>query len=173
MTSIDDNLARLGITPVGSETFEPFSLRQVAKIEEMIAVQLPETYKRFVMKYGKAMFSTGADSASSQKPVNYCCLFFGFEELVTAIDCLKETLPETIIPIGDDSGDIVLCLGISRRDMGKVYIHHSGWGWHADAERSVERGEPVPSDIRYQTVEEVAPSFEEFIKNMEKGEEAS
>jgi hypothetical protein len=171
MTSIDENLARLGITPVGSEMFEPFSLREVAKIEEMIAAQLPETYKRFVMKYGKAMFSTGADSTPSKKPVNYCC-FFGFEELVTAIECLKETLPETIIPIGDDSGDIVLCLGISRRDMGKVYIHNSGWGWHADAESYVERGQPVPSDIRYQTVEEIAPSFEEFIKNMEKADQA-
>lgn len=171
MTSIDDNLATLGITPVGSKAFEPFSLREVAKIEEMIGVQLPETYKWFVMKYGKSMFSTGADSTPSQKPVNYCC-FFGFEELLTAIDCLKETLPETTIPIGDDSGDIVLCLGIGRRDMGKVYIHNSGWGWHADAERYVEQGKPVPADIRYQTVHQVAPSFEEFIKNMKKDEEA-
>jgi SMI1-KNR4 cell-wall len=172
MTSIDDNLATLGITPVGSETFEPFSLKEIGRIEEMIRVQLPETYKRFVMKYGNSMFSTGADSTPSEKPVNYCC-FFGFEELLTAIECLKETLPETIIPIGDDSGDIVLCLGVSRRDMGKVYIHNSGWGWHADAERYLERGEPVPSDIRYQAVHQVAPSFEEFVKIMKKDEEAS
>ncbi len=167
MTSIDDKLAALGITPLGSETFRPFSLREVAKIEEMIGIEVPETYKWFVMKYGKSIFSAGADSTPSRNPVNYCC-FFSFEELLTAADSLKETLPETIIPIGDDSGDIVLCLGVGGRDIGKLYIHNNGWGWHADAERYIEQGEPVPADIRYQTVKQIAPSFEEFIRNMEK-----
>jgi hypothetical protein len=172
VASIDENLAALSIGSVGSEGFEPFSLKQIGEIEKRVGAHLPETYKRFVMTYGESMFSTGTDSLASQKPVNHCC-FFGFEEMLTAIDSLKETLPETVIPIGDDSGDIVLCLGVYDGDTGKMYIHHNSWGWHADAERYVERGEPVPSDVRYQTVHQIASSFEEFIMNMKKDEAAS
>ena len=93
--------------------------------------------------------------------------------LLTAVDSLKEDLPEGIIPIGDDSGDIVLCLGVGDRDKGRVFIHNNGWGWHADAERHLECGESVPNDIRYQTIEEIAPSFEEFICGLKKTDESS
>ncbi|HVG73546.1 MAG TPA: hypothetical protein VM819_21715 [Vicinamibacterales bacterium] len=45
-------------------------------------------------------------------------------------------------------------------------ITHHSIGWHADAERYVQRGEPVPPGIRYQTVHQIASSFPEFINAM-------
>lgn len=168
MTSLDEDLAVLGITPVGSNTFSPFSLEDIKKIEMTINFELPEPYKAFLMKYGQSMFVIESDSAIVSKPVNYCC-FFSLDELLSAIEYLKETLPESIIPIGDDSGDIVLCLGVSGVDAGRMYVHNNGWGWHADAEKYLENGQSVPSSIRYHTVEEVARSFSDFVSNMTKG----
>ena len=49
----------------------------------------------------------------------------------------------------------------------RVYFHHHSIGWHADADRYVQRGEPVPPGIRYQTVHQIASSFLEFVNAME------
>lgn len=172
MTSITDKLVELDIKPLNGEAFTPFSEEEVATIETTIGVPLPENYKGFLLQFGGTMFSTEVNCRSSDEPL-YFGQFFRFSELLNAVEYLNETLPETIIPIGDDWGDIVFCLGVSRGDVGKVYVHNTHTGWHADAERYLERGEPVPSDIRYQTVHQIAASFEEFIKNMKKEEEAS
>ena len=64
-------------------------------------------------------------------------------------------------------GGNTFCLGVRSPDAGKVYFHHHSIGWHADAERYVQRGEPVPAGIRYQTVHQIAGSFLEFINAME------
>jgi hypothetical protein len=172
MASIADRLAALGIKPLNGERFSPLSEDEVARIETSLGVSLTESYKQFLLQFGRSMFTSEVNCTPSAGPL-YFGWFYGFSELLTAIDGLRETLPETIIPIGDDSGDVVFCLGVRGEDVGKVYIHNNGWGWHADAERYLERGEPVPPDIRYQTVEQIASSFEEFILNMKREEEAS
>lgn len=171
MTSIVEKLTSLGIKPLGGNVFEPLSDDEVVRIEQAVGTQLPKTYKQFLMRFGGSMFSGEVNCTPSTKPL-FFGWFYGFSELATAIDCLKETLPETIIPFGDDSGDIVFCLGVAGEDEGKVFVHNNTFGWHADAEAYLERGEPVPPDIRYQVVEEIAPSFEVLIKNMEKNEES-
>lgn len=169
MSFIADKLLALGIKPVNAERFSPLTEGEVARIETSLGVSLTESYKQLLLQFGRSMFSSEVNCTPSAGPL-YFGWFYGFSELITAIDGLRETLPQTIIPIGDDSGDVVFCLGVSGGDVGKVYIHNNGWGWHADAERYMMRGEAVPSDLRYQTVEEIASSFEEFIKNMKKDE---
>jgi hypothetical protein len=172
MTSITDKLIELGIEPLDGEEFTPFSEAEVATIETTIGVPLPESYKQFLLRFGGSTFSTNVSCTAPGERLHFG-QFFRFSELLNAIEYLKETLPETIIPIGDNFGDIVFCLGVSRRDVGKVYFHNTHTGWYYDAEGYLERGDPVPSDIRYQTVDQIASSFEEFIKNMKKDEEAS
>jgi hypothetical protein len=171
MTSITDRLIQLGIEPLEGEAFTPFSEEEVATIEKTIGVPLPENYKRFLLRFGGSTFSTNVSCTAPGERL-HVGQFFRFSEMLNAIEYLNETLPETIIPIGDNCGDIVFCLGVSHGDVGKVYFHNTHTGWHYDAEGYLDRGEPVPSDIRYQVVQEIAPSFEEFINNMEK-EEAS
>lgn len=90
------------------------------------------------------------------------------DELVDVVDTYREVLPKTIIPIGDDAGGNQFCLGLDGKDFGKVYFHNHGLGWHADAEAYRERGDEVPESIRYQTVYEIASSFEQFILKMVK-----
>lgn len=168
MSEFMDKLIDLGIRPMGSETFQPFTDMELKHIEDKIAGNVPADYRDFLSRFGCSTFATLVNCTPSEEPL-YFGWFFSYEELIQAIDGLKESLPETIIPIAEDGGGNAFCLGVKGRDTGKVYYHNHGFGWHADAEAYLERGEPVPLNIRHQTVHQVASSFEEFIRNM-KGE---
>jgi hypothetical protein len=165
MSPFTGKLAELGIEPMRGEAFEPFSKENIAHLQEKVGASLPDAYKQFLAAYGHSMFSVEINCTPQGDPL-YFGWFYGFDELVDAIDTYREVLPETIIPIGDDGGGNQFCLGVSGKDFGKVYFHNHSIGWHADAEKYRERGEAVPADIRYQTVCEIAPSFEQFILNM-------
>ena len=147
--------------------FQPFTIENIAQLQGQVGASLPEAYKQFLMTYGHSMFSGEVNCTPQGDPL-YFGWFYGFDELVDAVDAFREVLPETIIPMGDDGGGNLFCLGVSGKDSGKVYFHNHGIGWHADAEKYRERGEGVPANIRYQTVYEVAQSFEQFILNMVK-----
>lgn len=170
MVSITDKLRDLGIKPLNGEDFTPFSEEEVAAIESVIHESLPDDYRRCLLQFGGSMFSSEINCTPADMPLIFGC-FFPFAELSNAIDFLKETLPDTLLPIGDDGGDIVFCLGFRGDDTGKMYIHNTHIGWDDDASRYLERGELIPSRLRYQAVQQIAPSFKEFIKNMKVGNE--
>jgi hypothetical protein len=172
VASIADRLIELGITPLGTEAFAPFSEAEIASVETTLNGPLPVDYKEILLQFGRSMFSTEVNCTPTHEPL-YFGWFFGYSELMDAIGYLDGFLPETVIPIGEDGGGNLFCLGVRGKDTGKVYFHNHGFGWHADAERYRERGEPVPPDIRYQVVHQIATSFREFINNIEKVEEAS
>jgi len=165
MTRLAGKLADLGIEPLDGETFQPFSGVQIAELRRTVNAQLPEEYERFLAAFGRSGFSRLVNCTPSAKPL-YFGWFFGFDELLLAIECCRETLPETIIPIGEDGCGNLFCLGVAGKDFGKVYFNHHCIGWRADAEALLRQGKEVPPDIRYRVVHEVAPSFEQFITNM-------
>jgi hypothetical protein len=165
MSSFTSKLTELGIEPMRGPTFEPFSSENIAQLQNKVGASLPDAYKQFLMTYGHSMFSGEVNCTPQGDPL-YFGWFYGFDELVDAVDTYREVLPETIIPIGDDGGGNQFCLGVSGKDSGKVYFHNHGIGWHADAEKYRERGEEVPANIRYQTVYPIAESFEAFIDGM-------
>ena len=165
MDDIVNKLIKLNIKPLGSGDFLPLTGEEVAKLEDFAGTRLVAGYKQFLMRFGRSMFSNEVNCSASAEPL-YFGSFYGFSELMTAIDGLRDTLPTTIIPIGDDSGDIVFCLGVGAENTGKVYVYNNSFGWHADAANRLSHGERYPSDIRYQTVQEIAPSFEDFVGNM-------
>ena len=165
MTRLADKLAELGIEPLDGERFQPFSEVQIAELRRTVDAQLPEEYEGFLSSFGRSGFSRLVNCTPFAKPL-YFGWFFGFDELLLAIECSKESLPGTIIPIGEDGGGNAFCLGVAGMDFGKVYFNHHSIGWHADAEALLRQGKQVPSDIRYRIVHEVAPSFEQFILNM-------
>ncbi|MGH7140855.1 MAG: SMI1/KNR4 family protein [Pirellulales bacterium] len=167
MASITSKLTELGIEPMSGPTFKPFSKQNIAQLQDKTGASFPEAYQQFLLTYGHSMFSGDVNCTPQGDPL-YFGWFYGFNELVDAVDTYREVLPETMIPIGDDGGGNQFCLGVSGKDFGKVYFHNHGIGWHADAEAYRERGEEIPADIRYQTVFEVAPSFEQFILSMVK-----
>lgn len=166
MDSLVEKLLKLGIEPMGSEEFKPFSDEQIAAVEASLAIKLPASYKTFLSRFGSSLLGTCVSSTVTGE-VFLFGWFFNLTELMDAINNLKELLPENIIPIGADAGGLTFCLGVSGESFGKVYVNDPNVGWYADAEKYLERGEPVPSDIRYHVVQEIAPSFEDFIYNME------
>lgn len=165
MTRLADKLAELGIEPLDGETFQPFSEVQIAELRGKVHAQLPEGYERFLATYGRSGFSRLVNCTPFANPL-YFGWFFGFDELLLAIECCQEDLPETIIPIGEDGCGNAFCLGLAGKDFGKVYFNHHCIGWRADAEALLRQGKQVPPDIRYRVVHEVAPTFEQFIKSM-------
>lgn len=172
MSALAEKLAKLGLEPCGGKDFQPASTEEIAELEKTIGVRLPEDYRQFLLAYGRSMFSALVNCTPSAKPL-YFGWFFCVAEVLTAIDGWEDALPETIIPIADDDGGNAFCLGVSGPGAGKVYFHNHSWGWHADAERLIERGEPVPPDIRYRTVHQIASSFRELIDQMQPEEEVS
>src|SRR5437660_8414028 len=111
MTSLADKLTELGIEPLDGETFKPLSDAHIAEVERTANAKLPEAYRRFLATFGPSRFSKEVNCTPSGKPL-YFGWFFGFEELAVAIECSKELLPETIIPIGDDGLGNGFCLGV-------------------------------------------------------------
>jgi hypothetical protein len=167
MSSFTSKLAILGIEPMSGQAFEPFSEENIARLQKKVSAPLPEVYKQFLMTYGRSMFSAEINCRPHEGPL-YFGWFYGFSELMDAVETYREVLPETLIPIGDDGGGNQFCLGVKGKDSGKIYFHDHSIGWHSDAEAYLRRGARVPPDIRYQTVDEIAPSFEQFILNMVK-----
>lgn len=158
-------LAELGIEPLSGATFVPLSERDIEQLQNKVGASLPEPYKQFLATYGAATFSVFVNCTPHSDPLLFGW-FYGLDELTDAVDTFKEVLPEGIIPIGDDGGGNQFCLGVRGKDFGKVYFHNHSIGWQADADAYRERGEEVPEAIRYQTVSEIAPSFEQFILGM-------
>jgi hypothetical protein len=165
MASVADKLAILGIEPSRGSKFQPLSVEEVTSFEQRINARLPQTYREFLLTYGESTFSNTVNCTPTGKPL-YFGWFYGLPGLLTALENYDEVLPENIIPIGSDEGDNQFCLGVKGEDVGKAYFHNHNIGWRADADRLLSEGLPVPSNISYQTVYEVASSFDQFIQNM-------
>ena len=165
MDSIIRKLTDLGLEPLEGEAFEPLSEDDISRLQTILGAALPESYTEFLTTFGASMFPREINCTPQGEPL-YFGWFYGFNELVEALNTHREVLPESIIPIGDDGGGNQFCLGVRGKDFDKVYFHNHSIGWRTDAEAYLTRGEPVPDDIQYQTVHEVAPSFEQFIRNL-------
>jgi len=172
MFALAEKLAKLGLEPYGGKEFQPASPEEIAGLEKTIGARLPEDYRQFLLAYGPSTFSALVNCTPAAEPL-YFGWFFSAAEVLTAIDGWEDALPESIIPIADDGGGNAFCLGVRGADAGKVYFHNHSAGWHADAERLIERGDPVPPDIRYRTVHQIASSFRELIDRMQPEEEVN
>jgi len=162
---IFEKLAMLGITPL-EDLFRPFSNDEVVSIEQQVGATLPADYRGFLLAYGGSTFSCEVDCRPTEGPL-YFGWFYDFENLSIALENLRETLPGSLLPIGDDAGDIVFCLGVKGNDSGRVFVYNNNFGWGSDADEYLERGDPVPDNLRYEIVKEIAASFSTFVDNME------
>jgi len=167
MDSITKQLSELGIEPMNGKKFKPLTRQEIDDLEERIGTSLPETYRFFLGSYGSSMFSIEINCTPKGNPIFFGS-FYGFDEIIDALDSYREALPQSIIPIGDDGGGNLFCLGVQGKDSGRVFFHNHNIGWRTDADKYLMRGEQVPSEIRYQTVFEIAPSFEAFVQFMVK-----
>jgi len=144
----------------------PFTVDQIRQIEAKLGGSLPDAYRWMLATYGGIFFRSACYMDPKVGGPVQLGWFFDYDDLSNALRDYAETIPVSMIAIGDDSGGNVYCLGITGDDQNKVFFHDHGIGWHTDAEEYIERGEPVPSSLRYQTVYMIGESFVGFIQGL-------
>lgn len=164
-------LKELGANPWRGDTFQPFSEKEVKEVETQIKANLPASYREMLSTLGGVFFSEAVYYVDPKENVpEMFGGFYGFDELINATKYL-DNLPPGIIPIGDDGGGNLYCLGVKGDDVGKVFFHDHGVGWDDEAWSCLERGEELPLHLRYQTVCLLANTLDEFVNSMSVGEE--
>src|SRR6266516_3087817 len=126
--------ARLGgIKGVGGNQLTPMTEAEIAAVEEQLGVRLPEAYRKFLATYGASTFNGASPDNPyivfrSLKPLpphitkSDKALFDAFYggakdehdgySLRVRNRFFSGRMPESIIPIGDDLGAGLICLGI-------------------------------------------------------------
>lgn len=181
----DLHLKTLGIEPLKSDEFHGMPEHELIVLEQSLGVRFPASYRAFLMAYGASGFKHGISyhpaiplpAYLSPEGIGDISFFYGPKSdryetysLAEMIRALAERMPENIIPIGGETGGNEICLGIRGPETGKVYYwdHENEW----DEEDYLERGLPVPPDMKFQNVHRIADSFEDFIARLYIADEA-
>jgi hypothetical protein len=164
---IAQKMQQLHAIPWSGENFRPFTEAQLKEVESEINGRLPPSYREMLKTVGGVFFASEVyyHDPQAKMPVMFGG-FYEFNELLKAIRSHEEVLPDGIIPIGDDGGGNLYCLGVKGDDFSKVFFHDHGVGWDEEAQDYLVRGETLPLRLRYQTVYLLANSFDEFVNSM-------
>jgi hypothetical protein len=164
---LTQKLHQLHAIPWSGDNYRPFTENQLKEVESRINGKLPRSYREMLKTLGGVFFATEVYYQDPQEkvPVMFGG-FYEFHELLDSIEAHEEVLPDGIIPIGDDGGGNLYCLGLKGDDSGKVFFHDHGVGWDEEAQGYLARGESLPSHLRYQTVYLLANSFDNFVNSM-------
>ncbi len=178
MASIEDNIKRLGgIYHPKQEKLIPMPEEEINELERSLGTRLPESYRRFLLTYGRCAFEGDTDFKALEPlqpyidddPQGHFVSFFGARSegsagLAFMADGLRDRMPETIIPIGHDGMSSKICIGIAGPQRGKIYFWDIEDEW--DEEDYTSEGLPVPPDLKFQNVHLIANSFEEFLDQL-------
>jgi hypothetical protein len=180
--------ARLGgIKPVDGERFTPMTQAEIVAFEREVGARLPEAYRRFLATYGASTFdgSPPDDPYILFRPLESLPpqfrsgkglfdVFYGAERdpqddysVRVRTRFFRGRMPESIIPIGDDSGAGQICLGIKRAEAGKVYYWEQQNEPLDEEDYLEDYGEPRPPEAMFQNVHLIAKSFEDFLERLE------
>jgi hypothetical protein len=166
-----------GIAPVGGK-ISPLSEDELSAIERDLQATLPPDYRRYLREYGLAAFGEYVNFRPlcplpphiSDNGAGHLSYFYGAGDgahsLRWNIEILRDRMPNTIIPIGDDGVGNQICIGIAGNERGKVYFwdHENEWD---EADYLEEEGVPMPPEVKFQNVYLVAESFADFINRLE------
>lgn len=160
-----------GIEPAVGTKFNPLNERDLKAIESAAGAKLPSGYRRFLAIYGAVAFSEPVYfRLNSPFPLAYSKNNRGIiSELFGKLNpefpkakgigvlhrfrLLRESLGDSLLPIGDNGGGDILCLRIRGKTSGSVYLwdHENRGGNRGGSEEDCY---PVSS------------SFEEWIESL-------
>jgi hypothetical protein len=145
---------------------QTLSEETINQLEQTIGYSLPSDYKVFLADFGGVAFYKYAIFAiqGTSKPDSGSILstFYGvlpnypLEDIATLYTDYKGRIPSDLLPIGEDPGGNIICLGLAGEMRGKVYF----WGHHGEV--VPDKGcEPGSTNVFF-----VANSFEEFLYSL-------
>ena len=176
-----------GIKPIASDKFNPMTEAEIASIEKERGIRLPKSYRQFLATYGASTFN-------GCPPDNPFIIFHPLESLppqfVDGTDLFDafygaqreeydsfslrvqmrfyaKYMPESLIPIGDDGGAGLICLGVKGAELGKVYYWERQNAALDEEDYLADYGEPRPAEALFQNVHLIAQSFEDFLQRLE------
>jgi hypothetical protein len=148
---------------LNAKIISPLTDTQLRSLEIKVNFLLPPSYRWMLSNYGGLTLPDVFYQDPQLKSLVRFGWFFDFDELVDALESYAEAIPIEMIPIGEDGGGNLYCLGIQGGNRGKVFFHDHNIGWHSDADES---DHDDASRIRAQTVYELSSSLEDFVESM-------
>jgi len=156
-----------GIEPAVGAEYNPLNERAIRAIEARVGGSLPTSYRRFLTTYGASLFcETVFFRPNKPFPRKYSknnrgtiTTLLGQQhprfpkakhiDILHTIEVLQETLPEGLVPIGDDGGGDKICMWIAKKPYGGIVL----WD-HENRGQSGDGFYPVDA------------SFDEWIRSM-------
>lgn len=144
-----------------NEQGKEISKKDIREFEDLIKYKLPNDYKNFLLKYNGGRpepfifkvekFEGGENSIHT---------FLGFnretesDNLLWSYNALKDRLPDTLLSIGYSDTDDQICLDLSEKNFGKIYL----WDYAGEC------GKDCLDNVYY-----IAPSFGELLNMLTDG----
>jgi hypothetical protein len=141
-----------------NESGKKISENEIVVIENCIKHKLPDDYRNFLLKHNGGRpepfifkvdkFNEGESSVHT---------FLGIDReiesdnLLWSYKTLKNRLPNTFLSVGYSDSDDQICLDLSEKNYGKVYL----WDYYSEC------GKDCFDNVYY-----IAPSFKEFLAMM-------
>ena len=103
------------------------SLQEIEEFEIQYNITLPEKYKKFLLQSngGKPemnVFFISKDQGSSLVRGLFGLYIGGYKDLVQNIEIYDGRLPKGFLPIGDDPGGNLLCVGTDEKYYDNIYF---------------------------------------------------
>ncbi|AKJ29572.1 SMI1/KNR4 family protein [Caldimonas brevitalea] len=188
-----DEVNRLGgMVPIGAPAFLPLTDAEIADLEREVQGVLPQDYAEFARTYGCCAFARSVSYPFLERRSMYQhppgvglenrlyaegvhAHFYGstrqpkpVHRLAWARAAYAPRMPAGLLPIADDGGGSLLCLGVAGDHAGQVYWWDHENEWDEDDYQD-DVGAPMPEAAKWQNVYLVARSFTDWLASMRAG----
>ena len=108
------------------QTNDNLLLEQIIKFQIDNNIKLPEKYKQFMLKWNGGYPEPNLFRISDKQGTSVVNILNGigdmYDNLEKVMEIYKNRLPNSFIPIGDDPGGNVICLGIEKPYNEAIYF---------------------------------------------------
>lgn len=177
-----------GIKPVYGNAFTPISEEQISALEKTLDCRFPEDYRKFATTFGACTFhgespenpyvvfrsSEALPAHIANEGLSLFDAFYGSDigandpyGLKQRINFYMGRMPTNVVPIGDDGGAGVICLGLRNNDKGKVFYWDQRNERLSEEEHFEEYLAARPPESLYQNMYLIADSFIDFLQQLQ------
>lgn len=110
-----------------TESFEPLTLKEIEEFEATKGINIPKKFKEFLLDSNGGFPEPNEFLISDEQGSSCVNILFGihsekFDNLSKYVERYKNRLPKGFIPIGDDPGGNLLCVGIEGEYTDQIHF---------------------------------------------------